>query len=111
VIERHSHSRVEYMVKVGSFYRTPLIMGFIFLAFQAKSQFKRRSTANNVEIIIPVPNDADTPKFKTTVGHVRYVPEDNAAVWTIRSFPVRYTFLLTPSFSAVSFLLSYLSFS
>ncbi len=52
VIERHAHSRVEYMVK-------------------AKSQFKRRSTANNVEIIIPVPNDASAPKFKTTIGHCK----------------------------------------
>merc|ERR1739838_81989 len=34
-----SHSRVEYMIKV-------------------KSEFKRRSTANNVEILIPVPMDA-----------------------------------------------------
>lgn len=50
VIERHAHSRVEIMVK-------------------AKSQFKRRSTANNVEIVIPVPNDADSPKFKTTIGN------------------------------------------
>merc|ERR1712176_1334123 len=44
VIERHPNSRVEYMIK-------------------AKSQFKRRSTANNVEIYIPVPSDADSPKF------------------------------------------------
>ena len=49
VIERHDHSRIEIMVK-------------------AKSQFKRRSTANNVEIMIPVPSDADSPKFKTTIG-------------------------------------------
>ena len=35
---------------------------------KAKSQFKRRSTANNVEIYIPVPSDADSPKFKTTLG-------------------------------------------
>ena len=53
VIEKHAHSRVEIMVK-------------------AKSQFKRRSTANNVEILIPVPNDADSPKFKTTIGNVQY---------------------------------------
>ncbi|CAD6928415.1 unnamed protein product [Tilletia caries] len=45
VVERHEGSRVEYMVKV-------------------KAQFKRRSTANNVEIIIPVPDDADSPKFR-----------------------------------------------
>jgi AP-1 complex subunit mu len=37
---------------------------------KAKSQFKRRSTANNVEVVIPVPSDADSPKFKTTIGKV-----------------------------------------
>ena len=42
-VEPHSHSRIEYMIK-------------------AKSNFKRRSTANNVEIIIPVPNDAGKKK-------------------------------------------------
>ena len=28
-----------------------------------------------MEIIVPVPPDADSPKFKTTVGSVKYVPE------------------------------------
>ena len=74
VIEKHSHSRVEYMIK-------------------AKSQFKRRSTANNVEIIIPVPADADSPKFKTTIGSVKYVPEENAIVWSIKQFPGIHTLL------------------
>eukprot|EP00053_Salpingoeca_punica_P017750 m.171605 g.171605 ORF g.171605 m.171605 type:complete len:424 (+) comp17279_c0_seq1:100-1371(+) len=68
VIERHAHSRIEYLIK-------------------AKSQFKRRSTANNVEIVIPVPSDADSPKFKTTIGTVRYAPELSAVVWTIKQFP------------------------
>lgn len=31
---------------------------------KVKAQFKRRSTANNVEIYVPVPDDADTPKFR-----------------------------------------------
>ena len=31
---------------------------------QAKAQFKRRSLANNVEIFVPVPNDADSPRYK-----------------------------------------------
>jgi len=44
-IESHRGSRVEYMVKV-------------------RAQFKRRSSANNVEIYVPVPDDADTPKFR-----------------------------------------------
>ena len=33
---------------------------------QAKGQFKRRSTANDVEIHIPVPADADTPKHRVS---------------------------------------------
>ena len=65
VVEPHSHSRIEYMIK-------------------AKSQFKQRSTANNVEIVIPVPPDADTPSFKTSIGTVKYAPERDAIVWTIK---------------------------
>ena len=33
-------------------------------SLQAKGQFKKRSTANNVDIVIPVPADADSPKFR-----------------------------------------------
>ena len=65
---------------------------------KAKSQFKRRSTANNVEIIIPVPSDADSGRFKTTCGAVKYVPEKNAMVWSIKSFPVRFRFLSLRNF-------------
>ncbi len=87
-IEKHSHSRVEYMVK-------------------AKSQFKRRSTANNVEIIIPVPSDADTGRFKATCGAVKYVPEKNSMVWSIKSFPVRiYSIVIFMTFN-IKFFLTY----
>lgn len=48
VVERHEGSRIEFMVKV-------------------KAQFKRRSTANNVEIFISVPDDADSPKFRVRI--------------------------------------------
>uniref|UniRef100_A0A673KWR5 AP-1 complex subunit mu-1-like n=1 Tax=Sinocyclocheilus rhinocerous TaxID=307959 RepID=A0A673KWR5_9TELE len=83
VIEKHSHSRIEYMIK-------------------AKSQFKRRSTANNVEIHIPVPTDADTPKFKTTVGSVKWVPENSEIVWSIKSFPGGKEYLMRAHFGLPS---------
>ena len=67
VVESHSGSRMEYMLK-------------------ARAQFKRRSTANNVEIIIPVPDDADTPRFRTNVGTVHYAPEQSAIIWKIKQF-------------------------
>src|SRR6266404_1441721 len=51
-VEHHRGSRVEYMVK-------------------CRAQFKRRSTANNVEIYVPVPDDADTPKFRVCLWHSR----------------------------------------
>lgn len=83
VIERHAHSRVEYMIK-------------------AKSQFKRRSTANNVEIVIPVPGDADSPKFKTTIGSVKYAPEQSAITWIIKSFPGGKEYLMRAHFGLPS---------
>jgi AP-1 complex subunit mu len=67
VVESHSGSRIEYMLK-------------------ARAQFKRRSTANNVEITIPVPDDADSPRFRTNVGSVHYAPEKSAIVWKIKQF-------------------------
>ncbi|OLY80438.1 AP-1 complex subunit mu-1-I [Smittium mucronatum] len=57
------------------------------LGIQAKSQFKQRSTANNVEIIVPVPEDCDSPKFKCSTGNVSYAPEINSFVWKIKQFP------------------------
>uniref|UniRef100_A0A673WJY0 Adaptor related protein complex 1 subunit mu 1 n=1 Tax=Salmo trutta TaxID=8032 RepID=A0A673WJY0_SALTR len=83
VIEKHSHSRIEYMIK-------------------AKSQFKRRSTANNVEIHIPVPTDADSPKFKTTVGSVKWIPENSEVVWSIKSFPGGKEYLMRAHFGLPS---------
>ncbi|XP_072023671.1 AP-1 complex subunit mu-1-like isoform X1 [Amphiura filiformis] len=83
VIEHHSHSRVEYMIK-------------------AKSQFKRRSTANNVDILISVPSDADSPKFKTTVGYAKYIPEQNQCIWHIKSFPGGKEFLMRAHFNLPS---------
>lgn len=65
VVERHEGSRIEFMVKV-------------------KAQFKRRSTANNVEILINVPDDADSPKFRAAIGSVSYAPELSAMVWKIK---------------------------
>ncbi|KAI3626993.1 apm1 [Malassezia furfur] len=65
VVERHEGSRIEFMVKV-------------------KAQFKRRSTANNVEIFISVPEDADSPKFRAAIGSVTYAPELSAMVWKIK---------------------------
>ena len=53
---------------------------------QARAQFKRRSTANNVEIIVPVPEDADSPRFRTNIGSVHYAPEKSAIIWKIKQF-------------------------
>lgn len=66
LIENHSGSRIEYIVKVCAlrFLRRISFSSGNFLCLQVRAQFKRRSTANNVEIYIPVPEDADSPKFR-----------------------------------------------
>merc|ERR1712023_563021 len=83
VVEPHSHSRIEYMIK-------------------SKSQFKQRSTANNVEIVIPVPPDASSPSFKTSIGSVKYAPEKDAIVWTIKQFQGGKEYLMRAHFGLPS---------
>eukprot|EP00049_Salpingoeca_infusionum_P019068 m.360036 g.360036 ORF g.360036 m.360036 type:complete len:424 (-) comp18858_c0_seq1:211-1482(-) len=82
-IERHSHSRVEYKIK-------------------AKSQFKRRSTANGVNIIIPVPADADSPRFQVQMGTCKYVPEKDCVIWSIKQFPGGKEFMMHAHFNLPS---------
>lgn len=83
VVDSHAHSRIEYLIK-------------------AKAQFKARSTANNVEIVIPVPPDADSPKFRASIGNVKYAPEKDAIIWTIRQFQGGKEFLLRAHFGLPS---------
>jgi len=83
VVEPHSHSRIEYMIK-------------------AKSQFKQRSCANNVEILIPVPPDASAPSFKTSIGSVKYAPEKDAIVWSIKQFQGGKEYLMRAHFGLPS---------
>lgn len=79
----HSRSRIEYMIK-------------------AKSQFKSRSVANNVEIHIPVPSDVDSPSFKTSIGTVRYIPDQDCIVWSIKQFQGQKDFIMTANFGLPS---------
>jgi len=83
IVDSHAHSRVEYMVKV-------------------RSQFKPRSVANNVQIIVPVPHDADSPKFRASLGNVKYMPEKNAVVWSIRQFAGNREYLMRAHFGLPS---------
>jgi len=81
-IESHK-GRVEYMVKV-------------------KAQFKRRSSANNVEIYVPVPDDADSPKFRASTGSVVYAPDKSAFVWKIKQLGGAREFLMRAHFGLPS---------
>mmetsp|Transcript_14199 Transcript_14199/g.46354 ORF Transcript_14199/g.46354 Transcript_14199/m.46354 type:complete len:425 (+) Transcript_14199:142-1416(+) len=83
VVEPHSHSRIEYMIK-------------------AKSQFKARSVANSVDIIVPVPHDVDSPSFKSSIGTVTYLPDKNAIVWSIKQFNGAREYLMRAHFGLPS---------
>ncbi|NWQ84432.1 AP1M2 protein, partial [Columbina picui] len=93
VIEKFSHSRLEIMVKVTQGAPPGVPQPSLHPTLtpcprpQAKGQFKKQSVANGVEIAVPVPSDADSPKFRTSVGSARYLPERNLLIWSIKSFP------------------------
>ena len=54
---------------------------------KAKSNYKAKSTAKNVCIFIPVPNDLNNPLFKTQIGTVSYIPSKEAIQWTLKNLP------------------------
>jgi AP-1 complex subunit mu len=83
VVDKHSRSRTEYLVK-------------------ARSQFKERSAATNVEISLPLPPDAISPSVRTSQGSAAYAPEKEALVWKIRNFPGGKEFLLRAKFGLPS---------
>ncbi|KAI5958685.1 apm1 [Candida pseudojiufengensis] len=72
----HKHSRIEISCTV-------------------KAQIKKKSTANNVEIIIPIPEDADTPKFETEYGSIKWKPENSCLIWKLKTFPGGKSFSMT----------------
>ncbi|CAD7697980.1 unnamed protein product [Ostreobium quekettii] len=82
-VERHSRSRTEYLVK-------------------ARSQFKERSVATGVQILLPLPQDATAPIVRTSQGTANYAPEKEALVWKIKSFPGGKEYLLRCKFSLPS---------
>ena len=67
-INKVTNTRIEYKVK-------------------AKSNYKQKSTAKNVSIYIPVPNDINNPLFKTQNGNVSYLPSKEAIQWSLKSLP------------------------
>jgi len=83
IVESHAHSRIEYLIK-------------------AKSQFKLRSVANDVKIVIPVPPDADSPKFRQSIGTVKYAPEKDAIIWSIKQFTGGKEYLMRAHFGLPS---------
>lgn len=56
------------------------------ITVKARAQFNPRSIANDVQIVVPVPDDVHTPKFKSGIGAVKYAPEANSIVWKIKQF-------------------------
>lgn len=66
-IESQSNTKIEYNVK-------------------AKSNYRSKSIAHNVEILIPVPNDLKNPVFKTLVGNVNYLPDQDCILWLLKDF-------------------------
>ncbi|KAI5950702.1 apm1 [Candida theae] len=69
----HKHSRIEINCTI-------------------KAQIKKKSTANNVEVIIPIPDDADTPKTESEYGSIKWIPEKSCLVWKLKTFPGGKTF-------------------
>lgn len=66
---------------------------------KAKSNYRNKSIAHNVEIMIPVPNDVKNPIFKTFNGIVHYLPDQDSILWNIKDLPGQAELALKLSFT------------
>lgn len=55
------------------------------LALTAKTTFKKNSSANFVDISIPIPMDASPPEAKAGYGTITYKPENECLVWSMKN--------------------------
>lgn len=53
---------------------------------KARTQLKPRAVANDVKIFIPVLPDVVSPNFKCSSGKVKYAPDKDAVVWSLKQF-------------------------
>lgn len=67
-VEEYSGTRVVYKIK-------------------AVSKLTKDFPIVDVFISVPIPEDADSPVFKTKHGSVKYFPEENVFVWKIKTIP------------------------
>ncbi|GAW83322.1 AP-1 complex subunit mu [Plasmodium gonderi] len=82
-ISKKSLTKIEYVVK-------------------AKSQFKNKSIANNVEFHLPVPADVDSPHFQTYIGTVKYYPDKDMLIWKIKQFQGQKEYIMNAQFGLPS---------
>lgn len=82
-ISKKSLTKIEYTVK-------------------AKSQFKSKSIANNVEFHLPVPADVDSPHFQTYIGTIKYQPEKDILIWKIKQFQGQKEYIMNANFGLPS---------
>ena len=53
------------------------------ITIRIMSQFQSRSVVNNLEIMILIPPDDDTPSLKSFVRNVPNLPDEDAVVGTL----------------------------
>eukprot|EP00768_Dysnectes_brevis_P001386 gnl/Dysnectes_brevis/1346_a1511_2814.p1 GENE.gnl/Dysnectes_brevis/1346_a1511_2814~~gnl/Dysnectes_brevis/1346_a1511_2814.p1 ORF type:complete len:442 (+),score=126.54 gnl/Dysnectes_brevis/1346_a1511_2814:20-1345(+) len=49
-----------------------------------RTNFRAKSIAKEIIVRVPVPSDADTPRFKATVGSAKYRPSAQVFEWAIK---------------------------
>ena len=51
-----------------------------------KALFRSKTTANDVELHIPIPGDAFNPDFNCESGVVSYYPDEDCIIWQVPTF-------------------------
>lgn len=65
---RHGSSRVELGCSLSTSYRKKIV-------------------AHAIDVLIPIPSDADRPEARCSMGAVKYAPESNLLIWKLQNVP------------------------
>jgi len=65
------------------------------ITVKVKANFEAKQSANIARVFIPVPTTTSKCKFSKASGKAKYVPEQNAVSWRLRSFQGQAEYTLT----------------
>lgn len=65
----------------------PMGTSRVIIACTMKTTYRHQTLAKSIDILFPIPSDADSPEARCSIGSMRYAPESNKTIWSLFRIP------------------------